>query len=149
MKDTVKIQVDIPENISSVRPLYGPDTFGLPVVTKVGSNVTRVVWEKADYDTAGDNVYYEFVLRLRVADVPFTKVAFNVTQTCRDATGDTVVAWDDPDDTAGSEAPTLTVGSRTGSQPASLLTRLIAPPAAPRPKIMPFGPFSTSMRSML
>lgn len=109
MKDTVKIQVDIPENVSSVRPLYGPDGFGLPTVTKSGSNVTTVVWEKGDYDTAGDNVYYEFVLRLRVADVPFTKIAFNVTQTCRDASGDTVVAWDDPDDTAGSEAPKLTV----------------------------------------
>lgn len=109
MKDTVKIQIDIPANISSVRPLYGPDGFGLPTVTKVGADVTKVVWEKATFDVTGDNSYYELTLRLRIADVPFTKIAFNVTQTCRDATGDTVVAWDDPDDTAGNEAPTLTV----------------------------------------
>lgn len=109
MRDTVKIQIDIPENVSSVRALYGPDGFGLPTVTKVSSAVTTVVWEKTTFDTTGDNVYLEFVLRLRVADVPFTMIPFNVTQTCRSVAGDIVVAWDDPDDTAGNEAPKLTV----------------------------------------
>jgi periplasmic copper chaperone A len=108
-KDTVKIQIDIPANISSVRPLYGPDGFGLPTVTKVSSAVTQVVWEKPTFDLAGDNAYYEFVLRLRVADVPFSQIRFAVTQTCRNGTGDTVVVWDDTDDTAGMAAPILTV----------------------------------------
>jgi len=109
MRDTVKIEIDIPENISSVRPLYGPDGFGLPTVTKDSTGVTKVVWEKTTFDTTGDNVYLELVLRLRVADVPFTTIPFNVTQTCRSVAGDIVVAWDDPDDTAGNEAPKLTV----------------------------------------
>lgn len=108
-KDTVKIQVDIPANISSVRPLYGPDGFGLPTVTKVSSAVTTVVWEKSTFDLAGDNIYLELVLRLRVADVPFSQIRFNVTQTCRNGTGDTVVVWDDIDDSAGLAAPVLTV----------------------------------------
>jgi uncharacterized protein YcnI len=107
--DTVKLQVDIPANISSVRPLYGPDGFGLATVTKPATDVTSVAWEKSAFDAAGDNHYLEFVLRLRVADVPFTQIRFNVTQTCRDGSGDTVVVWDDPDDLAGNEAPHLEV----------------------------------------
>ena len=106
-KDTVKITVTIPVGISSVRALYGP--FGAPTVTKDASNnVTSVTWEKATYET-GDNTYPEFTLRLKVADVPFTSIMFPVTQTCRDATGDTVVVWDQADDATGNAAPRLTV----------------------------------------
>ena len=106
-KDTVKITVTIPAGISSVRAAYGP--FGAPTVTKDSSNnVTSVTWEKATYET-GDNTYPEFTLRLKVADVPFTEILFPVTQTCRDATGDTVVVWDKPDDTTGNAAPRLAV----------------------------------------
>lgn len=106
-KDTVKIEVAIPPGISSVRGLYGP--FGAPTVTKDASNnVTSVTWEKATFET-GDNTYPQFTLRLKVADVPFTSIPFSVTQTCRDGTGDTVVAWDQPDDSTGKAAPRLTV----------------------------------------
>ena len=106
-KDTVKIEVAIPTGISSVRGLYSP--FGAPKVTKdANNNVTSVTWEKATYEI-GDNTYPEFTLRLKVADVPFTSIMFNVTQTCRDATGDTVVVWDKPDDTTGNAAPRLNV----------------------------------------
>src|SRR5689334_14796166 len=87
-KDTVKIEVAIPTGVTGVRGLYGP--FGAPKVTKDASNnVTTVTWEKATFET-GDNTYPEFTLRLKVPDVPFTQLMFNVTQTCRDATGDTV-----------------------------------------------------------
>ncbi|HEY5920821.1 MAG TPA: DUF1775 domain-containing protein [Kofleriaceae bacterium] len=106
-KDTVKIEVDIPTGVTGVRGLYGP--FGAPKVTKDGSNnVTKVTWEKATYET-GDNTYPQFSLRLKVPDVPFTSIQFNVTQTCRDASGDTVVQWNQPDDSTGNAAPRLTV----------------------------------------
>lgn len=108
-KDTVKVEIDIPEGISSVRGLYGPGPFGAPKVTKDSSNnVTKVTWEKSTYED-GDNTYPQFTLRLKVADVPFTSIPFTVTQTCRDASGDTVVAWDQPDDSTGNAAPRLTV----------------------------------------
>jgi uncharacterized protein YcnI len=108
-KDTVKIEIAIPTGISSVRGMYGPGAFGAPTVTKDGSNnVTSVAWEKATYE-AGDNTYLQFTLRLKVADVPFTSIPFTVTQTCRDASGDTVVVWDKPDDSTGNAAPRLIV----------------------------------------
>src|SRR5687768_9697409 len=105
-KDTVKITIAIPAGITSVRGLYGP--FGAPTVTKTGTDVTSVTWEKATYE-AGDDTYPQFTLRLKVADVPFTSIPFTVTQTCRDASGDTVVVWDAPDDAGGNAAPRLTV----------------------------------------
>ncbi|NVB80696.1 MAG: DUF1775 domain-containing protein [Kofleriaceae bacterium] len=105
-KDTVKITINIPTGISGVRGLYSP--FGAPTVTKNGTNVTSVTWEKATFE-AGDNTYPEFALRLTVADVPFTSIPFTIVQTCRDATGDTVATWDQPDDSTGNAAPRLLV----------------------------------------
>ena len=106
-KDTVKIKITIPAGISSVRGLYSP--FGAPTVTKDGNNnVTSVTWEKATF-LPSDDTYPEFTLRLKVADVPFTSIMFPIEQTCRDANGDTVVTWDQPDDTTGSAAPRLTI----------------------------------------
>lgn len=105
-KDTVKLTINIPTGITGVRGLYGP--FGVPTVTKNGTAVTSVTWEKTTFET-GDNTYPEFGLRLTVADVPFTSIPFTVVQTCRDATGDTVATWDQPDDSTGNAAPRLTV----------------------------------------
>jgi uncharacterized protein YcnI len=106
-KDTVKIEIAIPAGVASVRGFYGP--FGAPKVTKDGNNVvTMVTWEKTTFEI-GDNTYPDFTLRLRAPDVPFSQIQFNVTQTCRDATGDTVVVWDKPDDTTGNAAPRLNV----------------------------------------
>ncbi len=105
-KDTVKLTVNIPPGISGVRGLYGP--FGVPTVEKSGSAVTSVTWEKATFEV-GDNTYPEFSLRVTVADVPFTSIPFTVVQTCRDATGDTVATWDQPDDSTGNAAPRVYV----------------------------------------
>jgi uncharacterized protein YcnI len=105
-KDTVKLTVNIPAGISGVRGLYGP--FGAPTVTKNGTAVTSVTWEKPTFED-GDNTYPEFSLRVTVADVPFTTIPFTVVQTCRDATGDTVATWDQPDDSTGNAAPRLLV----------------------------------------
>ena len=44
----------------------------------------------------------------------------------------------------------LQAGPRDGMAPSAIfVTRLTTPPAPPRPKIIAFGPFSTSTRSTL
>src|SRR5687768_5710424 len=75
--DTIGIRVDIPANVTSVRPLVS--SFGKPAVTKSGSNVTSVTWRKPDSELqAEDNSFYEFQIRARIGDVPFTQIQFNV-----------------------------------------------------------------------
>jgi uncharacterized protein YcnI len=107
-KDTVRVKIDIPTGVTSVRALYG--SFGGPSdVQKAGTpaQVTSVTWEKASY-LVGDNTYPEFTLRMKVPNVPFTTIPFVVTQTCRDASGDTTVVWDQLSG-SGNTAPRLTV----------------------------------------
>ena len=48
-----------------------------------------------------------------------------------------------------SQLPTVSEASRTGPKSGCFVTRLITPPAPPRPKIIPAVPFSTSTRSRL
>lgn len=108
--DTVKVRVDIPAGVTSVRALFSD--FGKPTVIKTGTTVTAVEWTKADGDVlAGDDAYYELTIRARVPDVAFTQIQFNVTQTCRAPGGaDVVVAWDQgPGSTTGNPAPLLVV----------------------------------------
>ncbi|HLL21222.1 MAG TPA: hypothetical protein VK427_03775, partial [Kofleriaceae bacterium] len=63
-----------------------------------------------------DDSYYEIRLRAKVPDAPFTKLQWNVTQTCEDATTHAriVVPWDQPEgSTTGEPAPVqLVVPSR-------------------------------------
>lgn len=104
--DTIKIRVDIPAGVTSVRPLFSD--FGKPTVTLTGTTVTAVEWTKATGDfLEGDDAYYELTLRARTPGTPFTQLQFNVTQTCRDGT---VVRWDQgPTSTTGNPAPMLNV----------------------------------------
>jgi hypothetical protein len=111
--DTLSIQIDIPTGVdpTSVRPM--PSDFApTPAVTKSGANVTSVKWTRNPAELQnGDNAYYEITLRLKVSDVPFTKIPFTVTQVCRPAGGtaadDVTVVWTG---TSGAEpAPQLTV----------------------------------------
>lgn len=109
--DTVKIRVTIPASVTSVRALFSD--FGKPTVVKAGAVVTHVEWTKPDADVlADDDAYYELKLRAKVPDAPFTKIKFNVEQTCKDpVSGATmVVNWDaDEGSTTGSPAPQLVV----------------------------------------
>jgi uncharacterized protein YcnI len=100
--DTLSIQVDIPASIdgTTVRPM--PSDFApTPVVTKTGTAVTSVKWTRnaADLEN-GDNSYYEITLKLKVNDVPYTKIPFVMTQVCRPAGGtpadDVTVVWTGP-----------------------------------------------------
>jgi uncharacterized protein YcnI len=107
--DTVRVRVDIPASVTSVRPLFSD--FGKPTVIRNGTTVTAVEWTKSAADElAADDAYYEISLRARVPDAAFTQIQFNVTQVCRNSAGaDVVVAWDQPAGSTGNPAPLLAV----------------------------------------
>lgn len=108
--DTLRIRVDIPAGVTSVRALFSD--FGKPTVIKDGTTVTAVEWTKADADLlAEDDGYYELTIRARVPGEAFTRLQFNVTQVCRSSGGvETTVLWDQPPNSpTGNEAPMLTI----------------------------------------
>jgi periplasmic copper chaperone A len=108
--DTIALRIDIPAGVTSVRGL--PSDFGNATYTKSGTAVTSVTWRKTDADLqAEDNSFYEFTIRARIADVPFTRIQFNITQTCKLPGGaEVVVLWDQPpESTTGEPAAMLTV----------------------------------------
>jgi hypothetical protein len=107
--DTLRIRVDIPAGVTSVRALFSD--FGKPTVIRDGTTVTAVEWTKADADVlAGDDGYYELTIRARVPDAAFTQLQFNITQVCRSAQGvETTVMWDQPPGSTGNTAPMLVV----------------------------------------
>ena len=109
--DTVKVTVDIPAGVTSVRGLssdFGPTTY-----TKNGANVTSITWQKPDASVyAEDSQYYKLTVRLKAPNAPFTKLLMPARQTCKDAQGNlTTVYWTTaPDSDAGGEpAPVLYV----------------------------------------
>ncbi len=114
--DTLSVKIDIPSGIdaTSVRAL--PSDFGgTPIVTRSGTNVTSVQWNRNPADLqASDVAYYEVTLRLKVLDVPFTRIPFVLTQVCRPqggtATDDVTVVWTGPE-SAAEPSPQLTVVS--------------------------------------
>lgn len=107
--DTIKIRVEIPAGVSSVRPLTSD--FGKPTIEKTGTTVTAVTWQKPDSDLQLDDVqYYELTLRARVDAPAFTTVLFKVYQTCRNAANEeTVVPWIENPGGTGDPAPGLIV----------------------------------------
>jgi uncharacterized protein YcnI len=112
--DTVKLTIDIPAGVTSVRPI-GSD-FGKPSVTKDAAGVvTTVSWTKEDARVQTEDIeFYELTLRARIPDAAFSKIMFVAHQTCRDANGvESTVDWDQP------------AGSQTG-EPAPLL--VVVPP---------------------
>lgn len=95
--DTVALRVEIPAGVNSVRALTGP--FGKPTIEGTPAAVTAVSWRKPNSEVLADDVgYYELTLRVRVDDVPFTRIHFRVVQTCRTAAGvESTVAWEGED----------------------------------------------------
>jgi hypothetical protein len=100
--DTLSIQVDIPAGIDPASVRAMPSDFApKPVVTKSGANVTSARWSRDAADLQNDDVaYYEITLRLKVMDVPFTRIPFVITQVCRRPGGteddDVTVVWTGP-----------------------------------------------------
>lgn len=109
--DTVKIRVEIPAGVTSVRPMFSD--FGKPTVIKSGTTITHVEWTKAPGDLLdGDDAYYLISLRAKVPDAAFSRIQLNVEQTCEDSTThqQMVVSWSAPEgSTTGQPAPILTV----------------------------------------
>lgn len=109
--DTIKVRVAIPAGVTSVRAVWSE--FGKPSVVKSGDTVTHVEWTKPVTDLlAGDEAYYELEIRARIPDAPFTKLKFDVQQTCQDSTTQqqVVVNWDQPEgSTTGEPAAFLRV----------------------------------------
>jgi len=111
--DTVRVQVEIPAGVTSVRP--ETSDFGqVDVETDAGGSVVSVTWTKADADVLeADTQYYKLLLRLKAPDQPFTKLYLPAHQTCRAADGSkTVVDWvgiDEAEDSNVEPAPTLYV----------------------------------------
>ncbi len=107
--DTVRVRVDIPAGVTSVRALFSD--FSKPTLIRNGTTVTAVEWTKPDADALpADDGYYELTFRARVPDAAFTQLQLNVTQVCRSAQGvETTVVWDQPPGSTGNTAPMLTI----------------------------------------
>src|SRR5688500_3482426 len=109
--DTVKIRITIPAGVTGIRALFSD--FGKPTLIKSGTTVTHVEWTKPTADLLdGDTAYYELKLRARVPDAPFTKIKFDVEQTCEDSSthAQVVVNWNAVEGSmTGEPAPYLTV----------------------------------------
>lgn len=109
--DTYSIRVQIPNGVSSVRP--EGSAFGKALVEKdAQQNIVAVSWTKADIDVlAADVEYYEFTLRMKLPDRPFSLLYFPTTQVCRAADGTvTSVEWS-----------SVTPGETEGAEPAPML----------------------------
>ncbi|QRK04985.1 YcnI family protein [Archangium violaceum] len=94
--DTFRIEVRIPEGVTSVRPLNSE--FGKAVVSKdaATNTITSVTWTKpssADVLPA-DTHFYKLTLRARLPDQAFTTLFFPTIQHCRAADGtESTVEW--------------------------------------------------------
>jgi uncharacterized protein YcnI len=112
--DTVRVEVNIPEEVTTVRALPAVDFGEAEVVTNDAKLVTSVVWSKPT-PRAADDHFYQMAIRIKVPDAPFTKLSFPAKQTCRTPDGtETVVNWADtmPSTTAGEEShpvPSITI----------------------------------------
>lgn len=127
--DTISVKIDIPAGVTGVRAL--PSDFGKPTwTTDAGGNVTSVTWTKDVANLAEtDYQWYELTLRAHTPDAPFSKLQFNVTQTCQDTHGGAplVVPWDQPaGSTTGNPAPVvkLVPTHRTGWNKFALTTAI-------------------------
>jgi uncharacterized protein YcnI len=111
--DTVRVQIEIPAGVTSVRP--ETSDFGqVDVETDATGAVVSVTWTKPDANVLdADTQYYKLLVRLKPPDQPFTKVYLPAHQTCRASDGtETVVDWVGIDEAADSTiepAPTLYV----------------------------------------
>lgn len=108
--DTVKVTVTIPAGVTGVRGLRSD--FGNPTYTKSGTNITHITWTKPSGDLLeGDDSYYEVKLRARVPDAPFTKLQWNIEQTCEDFVTHVplVVLWDQPEGSTTGEPAAIQV----------------------------------------
>ena len=107
--DTFRLEVQLPAEVTSVRAM--PSVWGDAEIIKNQQDIPiAVVWTKATVKDLDDQ-YYEFGLRIRVPDAPFTTLYFPAIQTCRDSNDvETTVEWTAlPTDTEGEPAAALNI----------------------------------------
>lgn len=117
--DTVRVEVTLPEEITSVRAL--PSTFGPVTLEADDAGVVRsIVWTK-DAARELDEMYYQVAIRVRLPSEPFTTLLFPTAQTCRAADGtETTVDW--------AATPEEVAAAAEGEEPEPAPTLLILPP---------------------
>jgi periplasmic copper chaperone A len=98
--DTLSVKIDIPAGINGTSVRAMPSDFGgKAVVAKNGNAVTSITWTRDpdNLNAADDLGYYELTLKATADNVPFTKLAFTITQVCRLPGGapadDVTVVW--------------------------------------------------------
>jgi uncharacterized protein YcnI len=92
--DTVRVEIAIPEELAAVRGVPSPEFGDADVILNEAELPVAVVWEK-DEVRPRDDAYYSLSIRITVPDLPFTKLYFPATQTCRTPEGDEItVEWD-------------------------------------------------------
>jgi uncharacterized protein YcnI len=114
--DTVKLEIAIPESVTSVRAMPSASFGDATVNYNDAKVITSISWSK-DKARAIDDQYYQMAIRITVPDAPFTTLYFPAKQTCRAADGkETVVEWsalpiaDSSDSSEASEpAPALNI----------------------------------------
>ncbi|ADO67897.1 YcnI family protein [Stigmatella aurantiaca] len=92
--DTFRIEVRIPDGVTSVRPL--DSMLGKAVLSKDAEGVLKsVVWTKPAADVLpGDTHLYRVSLSALLPNTPFTTLFFPTIQSCRAADGtETTVEW--------------------------------------------------------
>jgi uncharacterized protein YcnI len=107
--DTVRVEISIPEEITAVRGVPSPEFGEADVILDDAELPVAVVWEK-DQVRPRDDAYYSLSFRITVPDLPFTRLYFPTTQTCRTPEGEEItVEWDAlpgaPPLDGGAEAP--------------------------------------------
>jgi uncharacterized protein YcnI len=91
--DTVRVEVQIPKDVTSVRGIASPTWGEAQVLADDAGVVTSVVWSK-DKARSVDDQFYQLGIRIKVPDAPFTTLYFPAKQTCRTPDGkETVVDW--------------------------------------------------------
>lgn len=94
--DSVRIEIDIPTSLSSIRPI--DSVFGPASIVSQNDAITKIVWAKptsAILDS--DTHYYQVSFRATLPDTPFTLMALPTTQYCLDDSGNEIsVSWSDP-----------------------------------------------------
>ncbi len=109
--DTYRVDIEIPEGVTSIRPLTS-DFGQVDVVTDAAGLIVMVSWQKPEAAILpADTQYYELTVRLKPPNEPFSTLYFPTHQTCRAADGEeTVVDWVGLDENEGTDvepAPTL------------------------------------------
>lgn len=92
--DTVAVDIEIPEGVTSVRPLTS-DFGQVDVATDAAGIITMVSFSKLEADVlASDTHYYKLVVRMKPPETPFATLFFPAHQTCQAEDGTTtVVDW--------------------------------------------------------